>query len=91
MIIETRPSRRGYDLIVRTNDKEANIEEDISIYQSGDNIVPEKYPAKFLETVIEMLEFNCKSEYDIASWLLERLPQRVLEELKDILVNEEEE
>jgi hypothetical protein len=88
MIIETRPSRRGYDLIVRTNDKEASIEEDISAY---DNIVPEMYPAKFLETVIEMLEFNCQSEYHIASWLLERLPQRVLEELKDILVNEEEE
>lgn len=91
MIIETRPSRRGYDLIVRTNDKEASIEEDISVYQSGDNIVPEKYPEKFLETTIEMLEFNYMSEGDIASWLIEHLPTQVLGEIKDMLNNEVEE
>lgn len=91
MIIETNPSRRGYDLIIKTDNKEASIEEDISVYKTPDNIVPEKYPVKFLETTIEMLEFNCMDEYAIASWLLERLPQRVLEQLKDILSNEEEE
>ena len=91
MYIETRTRRDHFDLIVRNNDKEATIEEDISVYRAPDYVVPEKYPEKFLATTIEMLEFNYMDSQSIAAWFIERLPTNILAEIKDALNSEVEE